>query len=177
MATKIPTRSVDSNDVLGGGIPQGTTVPIQSVADAIAGVGPALETVYGQEAEIETVSNSTDFADESHAYERFMNEYLTVYLTMPARDSHQDPYVTIIVNNQQQYIPKGIDVSNVRRKYVEVLARMKDTNYEQVRDNPMDPASMVMKPITTFVHPFTVKHDPSGERGFAWLRKIMNENA
>lgn len=103
--------------------------------------------------------------------EAFMNQILLVYIH-PSQNKEDNPVLTPSVNGRNQPIIRGQN-SQVKRKYVEVLARNRHTGYDQIID-PLNPEKYVMQPCMVVKDPFTVRHDPS-PRGSDWLYGILSE--
>ena len=61
---------------------------------------------------------------------------------------------------------------NVKRKYVEALARGRTTKYEQKTMDPSRPENIQMAEKTALTYPFSVLHDPN-PKGRAWLKAIL----
>ena len=122
---------------------------------------------------IETVSESRDFRQLA-ADEAFMNEMVTVYVH-PTTDENQPPQVVVNCNGVNQPIIRGVPTM-IRRKYVEILARMKETKYTQVTPNPAAPDVSEMRARHGLVYPFEVLEDKN-VRGRAWLNNVMAEPA
>ena len=106
--------------------------------------------------------------------EAFMNETLVIVVQESA-DEEALPVVTLTVNGMTQPIMRGI-ATPVKRKYVEALARAKETKYKQTLLDPSDPASIRMMPRTALAYPFVVEKDPN-PNGFAWLRDVLKQPA
>lgn len=105
--------------------------------------------------------------------EAFMEETLTVHLH-PTYNENDPPYAHLNVNGRNQIIPRGIDAP-VKRKYVEVLARMKETRYTQRTLNPSEPDRTEMVARHGLVFPFQVVEDKN-PKGRVWLANILSEN-
>lgn len=131
-----------------------------------------LELGDGQE-QIETVSASADYGKLA-AEEEFMNEILTVEIHTTT-DENQPPQVIVNVNGTNMIFFRGVPTF-AKRKYVEVLARMKETKYTERLANPMDPSSIEHVPRTVLVYPFSVLEDKN-PKGRAWLSHVMAEPA
>lgn len=131
-----------------------------------------IELSDGQE-EIQTVSATVDFASLV-AEESFMNEPVTVEIHTTT-DENQPPQVIVNVNGVNMVFFRGIPTV-AKRKYVEVLARMKETKYTERLANPMDPSSIEHIPRTVLVYPFSVLEDKN-PKGRAWLAHVMAEPA
>lgn len=112
--------------------------------------------------------------DEVMALEAFMNEVLHITIA-ESSDEEALPIVTLTVNGTTQPIVRGI-TTPVKRKYVEALARAKETKYRQSLSDPSDPASIQMIPRTALAYPFSVDKDPN-PNGYAWLRDILKQPA
>jgi len=108
------------------------------------------------------------FDTDAIALEKFMNEIVKVRVHGSPEEGAL-PVISVIVNGITQPIPRDMDV-DVKRKYVEALARAKSTTYRQVT-NPIDPSDIRMVPTTVLSYPFTVLEDST--KGKAWLRKIL----
>lgn len=107
--------------------------------------------------------------------EAFMNEVVHVYVH-PTSDEQGANHFTLNVNGTNQPVVCG-SVTPMRRKYLEVLARMKETKFSQPPQNLANPeAGNVLIPRTIQVHPFEVRQD-SNPKGRAWLNQILQEAA
>lgn len=122
---------------------------------------------------IETVAESRDFRQLA-ADEAFMNELVTVYVH-PTTDENQSPHVILNCNGVNQPIVRGV-ATQIRRKYLEILARMKETKYTQVTPNPAAPDVSELRARHGLVYPFEVMAD-NNPRGRAWLNNVMAEPA
>lgn len=122
---------------------------------------------------VETVSESRDFRQLA-ADEAFMNELVTV-LVHSTTDENQAPHVIVNCNGINQPILRGVP-TRVRRKYVEILARMKETKYTQFTPNPASPDVSELRARHGLAYPFDVQEDPN-PRGRAWLANVLAEPA
>lgn len=122
---------------------------------------------------IETVAQSVDFR-ELAASEAFMNEMVTV-LVHSTTDENQANHVIVNCNGVNQPIFRGVPTT-VRRKYVEILARMKETRYTQVTPNPAAPDVSHMHARHGLSYPFELVEDKN-PRGRAWLQNVLHEPA
>lgn len=129
--------------------------------------------VLDDEPVIETVSASADFRKLA-ADEAFMNELVTV-MVHATTDENQAPHVIVNVNGTNQPIIRGV-ATEVKRKYVEVLARMKETKYTQRTPNPSEPDKFEMVPRTGLAYPFELIEDKN-PKGRAWLNNVLAEPA
>lgn len=122
---------------------------------------------------IETVAESRDFRQLA-ADEQFMNEMVTV-LVHSSTDENQSPHVILNCNGVNQVVVRGIP-TKIRRKYLEILARMKETKYTQVTPNPAAPDVSEMRARHGLAYPFELVDD-GNPRGRAWLQNVLAEQA
>lgn len=113
-----------------------------------------------------------NLSPEELALEMFMNE--KVIITIHESANEEDlPVVCPMVNGIGQPIVRGYPTP-VKRKYVECLARAKETKYKQVQMDANDPASLKMIPRTVLAYPFAIERDDN-PNGRAWLREIIRQ--
>lgn len=122
---------------------------------------------------VETVAESRDFRQLA-ADEAFMNEMVTVHVHATT-DENQAPHVIVNCNGTNQPIVRGVP-TRIRRKYVEILARMKETKYTQVTRNPAAPDQIDMIARHGLSYPFDLVEDDN-PRGRAWLQNVLAEPA
>jgi len=122
---------------------------------------------------VETVAESIDFGQLA-ASETFMNETVTV-LVHSTTDENQAPHVIVNCNGMNQPIIRGYP-TKIKRKYLEILARMKETKYSQVTRNPAAPDQIDMIARHGLAYPFDLVEDPN-PRGRAWLQNVLAEPA
>ena len=122
---------------------------------------------------IETVAETKDFRQLA-AEESFMNEIVTV-LIHATTDENQAPQVIVNCNGMNQPIVRGYP-TEVKRKYVEILARMKETKYSQSTPNPSEPDRIMMNARHGLAYPFDLVEDKN-PRGRAWLNNVLAEPA
>lgn len=106
------------------------------------------------------------------ALTEFMEDILTIRVT-PDKTPGSIPTVAPEVNSVRQNIILGTS-QKVKRKYVEALARSRITTYRQVLQNPNDPSSIQMVPMTVLAHDFLVINDPHPD-GPEWLQNILDQ--
>jgi hypothetical protein len=123
--------------------------------------------------EIDLVSESKDFAALASS-EAFMNELVTV-MVHSTTDENQPPQVIVNCNGMNQPIMRGYPTT-IKRKYVEILARMKETKYSQLTRNPAAPDQIDMVARHGLSYPFDLVEDKN-PRGRAWLTNVMAEPA
>lgn len=107
--------------------------------------------------------------------EKFMNDIVEVYV-YPSTNESDVPHFILNVNGVNQPVFRG-NVTPMKRCFLEVLARMKETRHSQGAMNYQNPeASNALIPRTGQVYPFEVRKDPSPVGG-AWLARILQEKA
>lgn len=122
---------------------------------------------------VEPVGATTDFRQLA-ADEAFMNEPVTV-LVHSTTDENQPPHIIVNCNGVNQPIIRGVP-AQIKRKYVEILARMKETKYTQINPNPAAPDVTEMRTRHGLVYPFEVVEDRN-PKGRAWLSNVLAEAA
>lgn len=120
---------------------------------------------------VEPVTGNRDFK-KMLKEESFMEEQVIVMIH-PTTNENEPPYAHLNVNGFNQVIPRGQQVP-IRRKYLEVLARMKETRYTQVTPNPSEPDRSQMLARHGLAFPFQVLEDKN-PKGRAWLDQILAE--
>jgi hypothetical protein len=118
------------------------------------------------------IMEAAGLTEEQIKLERFMNEM--VVITVHESPNEEDlPVVCPMVNGTGQPIVRGYPTA-VKRKYVECLARAKETKYKQVQMDANDPSSLKMVPRTVLAYPFAIERDDN-PNGRAWLRDIIRQ--
>lgn len=102
--------------------------------------------------------------------EAFMNEPVMVTVLSAGKDN-EAPYVQVAVNGVMQMFRRDVPIV-VKRKYVERLARAKETAYEQDLDERKGESMNVLQQIKSLRYPFQVNRDDN-PRGGAWLRAVL----
>lgn len=123
---------------------------------------------------VEPVTGNQDFkaliADEA-----FMNERVAILLH-PTTDKNAATQVILSVNGEKAIVPRGVP-GYVKRKHLEVLARMKETSYTQPLLQTGGLHEMGIESLvgqTAHAYPFMVIEDKN-PRGGAWLMNVMAE--
>jgi hypothetical protein len=106
--------------------------------------------------------------------EAFMNEMVTVEVA-DTTDENQPPSLVLSVNGVTQPVFRGRP-TQMRRMFVEILARCKETKYTQHVVNPNEPDRIEMRSRTALAYPFTVVEDKN-PAGRAWLNAVLSEAA
>lgn len=112
----------------------------------------------------------TEVGMDAVKIESFMNDMLTIIVQSNGSDD-ETPAVPAGVNGAFIYIPRD-EAVNVRRKYVEVLARAKKTDYDQTLDHSLGERMNKLNTRHVLKYPFTVISDPN-PAGHQWLREIL----
>jgi hypothetical protein len=129
--------------------------------------------IIDDEPVIETVAESRDFSKLA-ADEAFMNELVTV-MVHATTDENQPNHVVVNCNGMNQPLIRGVPTT-VKRKYVEILARMKETKYSQITRNASAPDQIDMVARHGLCYPFDLVED-TNPRGRAWLQHVLAEPA
>lgn len=109
------------------------------------------------------------------AQETFMNEIVEVFVHSSSDENAPDHFI-LNVNGSNQPVFRG-HVTPMKRMFLEVLARMKETKYSQRNmDFSAPEKSNQIIPRTAQVYPFEIVKDPN-RNGPAWLHKILSERA
>lgn len=105
--------------------------------------------------------------------EAFMNEPITIVVN-PPNDPDEPMLVQVAVNGVNQFIPRGEPIS-VKRKYVEVLARAKRTDFAQTLDERLGEQGFnKVRSMHSLRFPFSVVADPN-PNGAPWLTAVLAE--
>jgi len=126
--------------------------------------------VVQEAVQIEPVSQDVDLSQEARD-EQFMNEMVEIMIH-ESSDANAASHVTLGVNGMNMVVFRGVPTP-VKRKYVEVLARMVETKYNQVWDK-REIERYEMKARTGLIYPFDVLSD-ANPKGAPWLRAIIAE--
>jgi hypothetical protein len=102
--------------------------------------------------------------------EAFMNEPVMVTVLSSGKDNEM-PYVQVAVNGVTQMFLRDQPIV-VKRKYLERLARAKETGYDQTVDDRLGERMNTLHNRHSLRYPFQVNRDDN-PRGAAWLRSIL----
>ena len=102
--------------------------------------------------------------------EAFMNEPVMVTVLSGGRDNEAQ-FVQVSVNGVIQMFRRNCPIV-VKRKFVERLARAKETGYDQELDDRLGERMNAVQPINSLRYPFQVNRDDN-RLGQAWLRSIL----
>jgi hypothetical protein len=160
MSKQISRGGLDSDSV---NIEQGKGLTLDEIRDMHASDASLIEV---------DVVTGANISSDALALEAFMNEVVTVVVA-ESNNEEDLPVVVVGVNGINQPIVRGIPTP-VKRKYVEALARAKETKYRQTLSDPSDPGSIVQVPKTALAYPFHVEQD-ANPNGRAWLRNILQQ--
>ena len=120
--------------------------------------------------EFEIIPDDDKFSD-TVALEAFMNEELLIIIprsSVKGTLAVENPSL----NGINMPIVRGVPTL-VKRKYVEILAQSVAYDYSQVLRSPIDPSDIETVESRVHAYPFEVRKDPSGEKGYAWLERVM----
>lgn len=122
--------------------------------------------------DIQTVSES-DLAKVA-ADEAFMNERVKILL-MPTTDANAAPFAQVSVNGEGVFIHRNIPTW-VKRKHLEVVARMKETRVSQdmTPNASGEITTASLRGHTGLVYPFTILEDKN-PKGGAWIANVLAE--
>lgn len=109
---------------------------------------------------------------EALEMEAFMNEPVTIIIN-PSHDPDDPKLVQVGVNGVNQFIPRGEPIA-VKRKYVEVLARAKRTDFHQTLDERLGEAMNHLRSMHSLRFPFSVIEDRN-RNGGEWLKAVLAE--
>lgn len=141
----------------------------QDTPRVMRSTGPARESLDSQY--IQPVDKEVQ--DDKLKELMFMEEVLTIRVA-DSTNPLDDPLPAVWNDGVSQYFIRGQE-QQVKRKFVEVLARLKKTTYSQVkRVNAVGDEEYVNIPHTSSLYPFTVIED-ANPRGRDWLRAVMAE--
>lgn len=105
-------------------------------------------------------------------YDRFMHEVITV-MVHESTDPNDVDLVQVSVNGRSQFFQRGTP-QEVKRYFVERLARAKRTSYSQNLDERLGESMNNMQSRHALRYPFSVIEDKN-QKGSAWLRQILAE--
>ena len=116
----------------------------------------------------EDIENPVTMADAE--LEAFMNEPVMVTVLSGGKDN-EAPYVQVSVNGVTQMFKRDTPIV-VKRKYVERLARAKETGFDQQVDDRLGERMNLLHMRNSLRYPFQVNRDDN-PRGQAWLRAVL----
>lgn len=107
----------------------------------------------------------------AYAAELAFNEEIVDVVVHESTEKNSSPLVEVYVNGTPQRFIRGL-VQSVKRKYVEVLARAKETGIKtEVDMSNGNPVNRITR-HTALRYPFSIQNDPS-PKGRDWLRKVL----
>ena len=120
--------------------------------------------------EVIEVAGGSDL-DSQVAQAAFMEEFLDVMIH-ESTDPNAESVIPVGVNGRMVWLLRGQPLQ-LRRKYVEVLARSKTTAYKTVKGRSYDGSDKVdLVGHTALTYPFSVISDKNPQ-GAAWLRSVL----
>ena len=125
----------------------------------------------GQKTESDIVIASADGMDNGYAAQLAFNEEKVEIMVHESTDQNAEPIVHVAVNGVNQFFPRGTPVV-CKRKFVEVLARAKETSMTtQTINTDRDVINRINK-HTALRYPFSVIRDEN-PKGAAWLKSVL----
>jgi hypothetical protein len=118
------------------------------------------------------VPSVADMVPDAIKLEAFMHEIVEVYLPLPKGETRNTP-VTVTVSGDRQHVFYNTP-QQIKRKYLEVLARSTITNYEQDIEE-MYRAGELPRSNVTQAYPFSVLRDTP--EGISWLQAIQRQGS
>jgi hypothetical protein len=109
--------------------------------------------------------------DAAHL-EAFMNEPVTIVVMSSGMENESD-MVQVGVNGVTQFMLRDEPIT-VKRKYVERLARCKQTDFTQTLDDRLGEQMNSLRRRHALRYPFSVIQDEN-PKGGAWLKQILAE--
>lgn len=137
---------------------------------------PASGSIQGALDELRTVEvHDKPLQDDYAAALAFSEEKVTVMIHEDTDPNAENP-VQVAVNGINQFFLRG-QPQDVKRKYVEVLARCKRTRIAtpEITDGSGARTNAVRQ-SSSLRYPFSVMYDPN-PKGASWLKAIMTEAA
>lgn len=114
---------------------------------------------------------TADGVDMDYAAQLAFNEEMVDVIVHESTEPNAQQLVDVYVNGTPQRFWRG-KVQTVKRKYVEVLARAKQTGIKTTVDmSNGEPVNRIQR-HTALRYPFSIQHDPN-PKGHAWLRGIL----
>ena len=123
---------------------------------------------------VEPVTTNADLEElirKEKEAEAFANELVTIRIAKTT-DKNKPDHVILSVNGKTQVVVAGRK-QTVRRMYLEVLARMWESAYEQ-KQHAIELDRYEMLETPALVYPFEVLND-ANPKGAAWLEHILAE--
>lgn len=114
---------------------------------------------------------TADGIDMDYAAALAFNEELVDVVVHESTEPNASPLVDTYVNGVPQRFIRG-QTQRVKRKFVEVLARAKQTGIKTIVDmSNGEPVNRIHR-HTGLRYPFSIQHD-ANPKGAAWLRNIL----
>lgn len=104
--------------------------------------------------------------------EAFMAEKLLVQI-QDSNDDNAERIIPVWVNGRVQHFIRGVPIE-VKRCYVERLARAKRTTFRQDLESDEPTKVNRINPQTALTYPFMVLQD-NNPQGAGWLRQVLSE--
>lgn len=142
--------------------------PLVDSTNEYIGKSSTMEFGVVKDSVAEIVANPVSMSDVEA--EAFMNEPVMVVVNASGKDNEAE-FVSVSVNGVIQMFKRGTPII-VKRKYVERLARAKETHYAQTVDAQLGENMNLLTANPAMRYPFQVMRDDNPQ-GAEWLRTIM----
>jgi len=138
---------------------------VKSTGDAREAISPAV---------IEPVDRPMAHLDsEKMAMMAFMNEEIDVHIHS-VQDKNAEQIFELFINGQREVFRRN-ERKKVKRRFVDLLARLKPTTFTHREVTSSEGGrDVVYDQHTGLRYPFSVMNDPH-PRGADWLRSVLNE--
>lgn len=142
--------------------------PLLDSTNEYLGRSDSMEFGVVQTSVAEIIDNPVTLADVE--LEAFMNEPVMVTVMSSGKDN-EPIFVQTSVNGITQIFKRDVPIV-VKRKYVERLARAKETGISQTVDAALGESMNKLTQSHSMRYPFSVNRDDN-PRGGAWLRAVL----
>ncbi len=143
----------------------------QKAAIDIAVTADVKKVKRGQKGESDIVIVGADGLDDGYASQLAFMEEVVEVMVHESTDPNAEPIVHVAVNGMNQFFPRGEAVA-CKRKYLEVLARAKETSISTQTVNTDRDVINRINQHTALRYPFSVIRD-SNPKGAAWLKSVL----
>lgn len=127
----------------------------------------------GRGADIEVISER-EFGNDPEGmlqYEKFMQDPIVIVIHATG-DKTASPTPFIGVNGDQRWLPREIPI-RLQRKFIERLAQSQEMHFTtEANPDPRADTGMLTKSRNVAAYGFSVEHDPAGDLGKRWLRRV-----
>lgn len=147
-----------------------TEVPIQKAEQTFS----IDDTVKGNLLGAEGIVTEPVYANELLEDEKFMSMPVEVMLHEPTNEN-EPQFAEVTVNGMYRLIPRSGNPVTIPRMHLAVLCDAKVQRVSQRRVTGSDGELGFQEIIrTNLAYPFSVIHDPAGQRGANWLKQKLS---